>query len=295
MGYRNRIGRLPDDRGKGRKMPDLNVTPDQETVKQYIDIIRQVDWLTAAKSVALLIIGLFMVRLIVRLLNKGIRKTKIPDSLHSMIKTGVRIILDLVVILSVLSMLGIPVTSFVTLIGLAGLALSLAIQGVLNNLAGGLIILGSKPFKVGDFVEADGVIGTVRDIRMMNTQLESIDGKGIYIPNSRLYTARIINYNQTGTRRVDISLSAAYTNSPEEVRKAAFSAAKSTPKVLQDPEPKLITEEYGESAIHYTLWVWCKAFDYLEVKHAVTERLYTAFQENGVEMTYPHLNVHMKE
>ena len=272
---------------------DLDVTQDQ--VEEYVSIVKNTDLITGAKAVGMLVIGLTAVRLLIRLLEKGLKKSPIPDSLHAMIRTVLRVVLDLLVILSAASMIGIPITSFVTLLGLAGLAVSLAMQGVVENLAGSIIILGTHPFEVGDAVEVDSVTGIVKEIRVMNTKLESFDGKEIYIPNSKLYTARIINYTQTGRRRVEISVSASYDNSPAQVKAAIMSAVDSTEKALADPAPMVMLASYGANDIQYNIWVWAATADFLTVKNEITEKLYSAFASHGVQMSYPHINVHMAD
>ncbi len=274
---------------------NLNITPDETQVKGFIGYFSSMDLITGLKGLTTLVIGLIVVRILLKLIRQGLGKSKIPPSIHSMLCTLLRIVLDLVVVLSAANVVGIPITSFVTLLGLAGLAISLALQGVLENLAGGVILLASQPFRVGEAVETDGMIGIVRDIRLMNTRLESFDGKHIYIPNSKLYNARIVNYTQNGRRRVELSLSASYDNSPEQVRTAVLSAVKSVSGVLEDPPPVFLTEEYADSAIRYMLWIWCKPEDYVTVKYGINEKLYSSFASHGVVMTYPHLNVHIRD
>ena len=212
-----------------------------------------------------------------------------------MIRNLLRILLDMVVILAAANAIGIPITSFVTLLGLAGLAVSLALQGVLSNLAGGFIIVSIHPYEVGHFIEHDGVSGTVREIRMQHTRLETPDGKMIYIPNSSLSGGRIINYTETGKRRVEIIVSASYKNSPAQVRNAILLAVSRTEGILEEPVPEVYVDSYGESDIQYGVLAWSASADFIRIKRELTERLYTAFAEQKVEMTYPHLNVHMQK
>ena len=272
----------------------LTTVPDEETVQKYVKIVQNVDLRTGVTAVAMLVLGILLSHLLVRAANKLLVRSNVPKTLHSMLKTLTRIVLDLVVVLTVANYIGIPVTSFVALLGLAGLAVSLALQGVLGNLAGGFIILLSHPFEVGHFVEHDGISGTVREIRMMHTRLETPDGKMAYVPNSSLSGARVINYSETGARRVEISVSASYENSPAQVREAVLAAVARTPGALQDPAPLVIVDGYQDSDIRYTVMVWAKSSDFIAVKWALTEDLYKAFAEHGVEFSYPHMNVHMK-
>ncbi len=274
-------------------MESLTKAPSEETVQQYVDIFQKLDWQTGLKGLLTLVLGLAVVRLLLRFVRKLLEHSKIPATVHTILMTLLRVLLDLVVILSATSAIGIPVTSFVTLLGLAGLAVSLALQGILSNLASGFIILTSHPFEAGHFIEQEGFTGTVQEIRMLHTRLLTPDGKMIYVPNSVLSGTRIVNYSETGKRRVEISVSASYDSSPDQVRKAILDAVKSMDAVLEDPAPYVFLDDYGDSAIRYTLWVWVNGSDFLSVSHGLREKLYKTFSAHGVVMTYPHLNVHL--
>ena len=275
-------------------MDALTSAPTEETVQEYVSIFSSIDWITGVKALAILLIGFILVKLLLKGVRKGLKQSHIPPTVHSMILTLLRILLDVIVILSAANEIGIPVTSFIALLSLAGLAVSLAVQGILSNFASGFIVLSSHPFEVGHFIEHDSVTGTVREIRMLHTRLETPDGKMIYVPNSTLASSRVINYSETGKRRVEISVSASYNNSPDQVKAAIQSAVQKTPGILEDPRPMIFLDSYGDSAINYRLMVWVNGADFLTVKNALNEALYTAFAEHRVEMTYPHLNVHME-
>lgn len=276
-------------------MDALTTAPSEQEVQEYVSILKNVDWQTGLKCAATLVVGFTVVRLLLHVVKKALKASRIPATLHTIIRNLLRILLDLVVILAAASVIGIPVTSFVTLLGIAGLAVSLALQGVLSNLAGGFIILSTHPFDLGHFIEHDGVTGTVREISMQHTRLETPDGKMIYIPNSSLSGGRIINYSEIGRRRVELSVSASYENTPAQVRGAVMTAVDRTAGILPDPAPAVYVDSYGESDIQYGIWVWTEGADFLRVRRELTERLYTAFAEQKVEMTYPHMNVHLKQ
>ncbi len=276
-------------------MSELNVSTKPEDVQQFVDIFSRLNWQTVLGAAATLVVGIVIVKTLLRLIKKGIGKTNIPEALHSVLITLIRVMLYLVLLLTVASQIGIPITSFVTIIGVAGLAVSMAVQGILQSVAGGMILLGSKPFEIGDAVETDGIAGIVKNIHMMNTQLETFDGKSVYIPNSKLYSSTIINYTRKGQRRVELKFSASYDAPPALVREAVMEAVNDTPGVLAEPAPRMLTENYADSAIEYTLWVWCSASDFVNVKYGISEKLYDTYREHNVEMTYPHLNIHMKD
>ena len=276
-------------------MDTLTTVPDEETVKEYVSIIQNVewDWKTVAVAVGILIIGLLIVRLLLKGVNTVLTRSKVPTTLHSMIRSILRVLLDLVVVLTVAAYLGIPITSFVALISLAGLAVSLALQGILSNLAGGFLILAGHPFEVGDFVEYDGITGTVREIRMQHTLIETLDCLMVYVPNSKLSGDKMINYSETGMRRVDLPIFISYETKPEEVRKAVMKAVAKMPEILTDPQPQVLFNEYKESYIQYNIWVWLKGENFLKVRFGFPEILYGCFREAGIRTPYPHLNVHM--
>ena len=273
-------------------MEALTSVPSEETIQGYTDILKSLDWQTGLKAAAILLVGLALIKLFLHFLRGMLKKSHVPAAVHSILVTLLRILLDLVVVLSALNVIGIPVTSFIALLSLAGLAISLALQGVLGNLASGLIVLGSHPFDVGDVIEHDGIAGTVREIRMMHTVVETFDGRMAYIPNSSISNGRVVNVTQLGRRRVEINVSASYNQTPEQVRKAIGDAIARTEGILADPAPSVFLDSYGDSAIQYVIRVWTAPADFMTVKTTLTELLYTTFAENKVEMTYPHINVH---
>ena len=245
-------------------------------------------------GLAILVIGLIAVRLLVKAFGKNVGRAKgIPANVRSVMQTAVRVALDIVVILTATGTMGIPINSFVTVLSVIVLAVTLAIQNILNNVVGGFIIITSQPFSVGEFVQMEDIVGTVEEIRIMYTRFLTPDGRIVYVPNKNIYTANLVNYNRFGRRRAEITVSASYDASPDSVRAAVMEAVGETPGILADPAPIVHLESYGDSAIVYTVYFWCASGDFWSTKYAFNERLYSAFRKNGVEMTYPHLNVHI--
>lgn len=276
-------------------LDNLVSTPSEETVQEYVSVIQNTDLKTGLIALGILVIGLLAVKLILRAVNQGLQRSRIPRTLHTMVRTLLRIMLVFVVLLTVANYLDLPITPFITLLGLAGLALSLALQGMLSNLAGGFLILASHPFEVGHYIEQDGISGTVQEIRLQHTRLETPDGKIIYIPNSSISSSRVINYTETGKRRVEINVSASYDNSPAQVRAAVMAAAQKVEGILSEPAPIVFVDNYGDSAIEYVIQAWVSNPDFITVKRGLMEELYSAFQQTQVEMTYPHMNVHISK
>ena len=191
--------------------------------------------------------------------------------------------------------LDVDVTSVIAVLSVAGLAVSMALQNTLSNLAGGLVLLVTKPFGPGDYVEADGVSGTVAAVNMAYTIFHTPDNKEIFVPNSQLAAVKIINYNALGKRRLDLKFSASYDASTQRVRDAILEAVSALPQILDDPAPAVYLSEYQASSIQYLLRLWTRSEDYWEVYYALLEGVRESFARHGVEMTYDHLNVHIVE
>ena len=223
------------------------------------------------------------------------RANKIDGTLKGFIHSAVKIILWILTGIIVAGALGIPTTSLVALISIAGLALSLSVQNILSNLFSGLTLLVSKPFKSGDYVEVGGRNGIIKSVGLFYTQLNTLDNVSINIPNSDVTGTTVINYSREPLRRVDRVFSAAYESSTEDVKAAIYEAISRDDKILRDPAPFVRLSEYKDSCIEYTVRVWCKCADYWDVFFNLNENVRESFAEKGVEMTYNHMNVHILE
>ncbi|MBD9196837.1 MAG: hypothetical protein EGQ09_07265, partial [Clostridiales bacterium] len=189
--------------------------------------------------------------------------------------------------------LGFNTSSLTALLSVLTLGITLAAEDILGNVAGGLVILSSRPFALGDFIEAGGISGTVREIGLNHTKLETPDGQMVLMPNKDLSSSKIINYTVLGRRRVVRTVTASYDAPTEEVKAACLEAVAAAPGILSDPAPAVQLTNYGASSIEYTIFCWCSVEDYWPVYFAVNENLRSAFANHGVEMTYDHLNVHV--
>ena len=223
------------------------------------------------------------------------RANKIDGTLKGFIHSAVKIILWILTGIIVAGALGIPTTSLVALISIAGLALSLSVQNILSNLFSGLTLLVSKPFKSGDYVEVGGRNGIIKSVGLFYTQLNTLDNVSINIPNSDVTGTTVMNYSREPLRRVDRVFSAAYESSTEDVKAAILEAISRDEKILQDPVPFVRLSEYKDSCIEYTVRVWCKCADYWDVFFNLNENVRDCFAEKSVEMTYNHMNVHILE
>ena len=243
-------------------------------------------------AVIILVIGVLAIRIVMKVLTASLEKSKLEKAAHSLITSLAKAALYIILALIVASTLGIDVSSIVALASVLTLALSLALQNMVSNIIGGFTILYTHPFHSGDYVEIAGQAGTVQEINMTYTKLSTPDNKEISIPNSAVVAAQIVNYSAQETRRVDVAVSASYEVPTQKVLDA-LALAGTMDSVLLDPAPQAVITAYGESAISYSLRVWVKNADYWDVYFALNKRVKDIFDEQGVAMTYPHLNVHI--
>jgi small conductance mechanosensitive channel len=243
-------------------------------------------------ALIILVVGVLAIRIIGKVLQKALEKSKLEKAAHvlitSLAKTALYILLGLIVA----STLGIDVTSIVALASVLTLALSLALQNMVSNIIGGFTILYTQPFHSGDYVEIAGQAGTVREINMTYTQMTTPDNKVISIPNSAVVAAQIVNYSAEETRRVDVAVSVGQDVEPQKVIDALVLAG-TVDNVLLDPAPAAVVSGYVDSAIQYSLRVWVKTNDYWDVFFLVNQRVKQIFDEQGIAMARPHVNVHI--
>jgi len=246
------------------------------------------------KLAVLIVICLVVRKIILSIVDRATSKFNMEKTLQKFAKSMLGVLLWVVIIMIVADYMGIPMTSLLAVLSVAGLAVSLAVQGVLSNLAGGFTLLSTKPFSVGDYVEAGGVSGTVKEVGLVYTKLDTVDNKVISVPNSQISSEKIINYSEMPCRRVDFVFSASYNAPVEKVEQVLLDVASSHEKVLEEPAaPFARVSKYGASAIEYTVRVWCASGDYWTVYFDVLKAVDGAFKANGIEMTYDHLNVHI--
>lgn len=242
----------------------------------------------------ILFAGIVIVKIIMSIVKKALSKSKMEKAAHSLIKSLVRSVLYLLVGLAAAASLGVDVTGVIALASVLTLAISLSVQDLLTNVIGGFTLLYTKPFGSGDYVEIAGEAGTVSEIGMTYTKLVTPDNKIIYIPNKSVVSADIVNYSDTGTRRVELKISVAYETPTEKVFEALLDTAK-VPGVMDTPAPFVALSAFLDSTVEYKLRVWTKTEDYWSVSFAMNERVRKCFDEHGVEMSYPHLNVHVSK
>ncbi|MBQ4562598.1 MAG: mechanosensitive ion channel family protein [Clostridia bacterium] len=246
-------------------------------------------------AIVVFLICAVVIKVILGIVRKTGEKSKLDNSAVGFIVTVARIGLYFIAIIISCDFIGIPVSSLVAVLSIAGLALSLSVQDLLSNLISGFVILITKPFIGGDFIEIAGKSGLVKTIGFMHTTLLTPDNKTIYIPNHEVSVSNIINYTREDMRRVDLVVSASYDHTAEEVRKSITKSFGKVANIETAPEPFVGVKEYGNSAISYDVRVWCKSEKYWDVYFALNEQIKVGFDADGIGMTYDHINVHMLE
>ncbi len=238
-------------------------------------------------------IGILLIRLVMKLLTKALERSKLEKAAYSLVKTVVRTVLGVLLALIAASSLGIDVTGVVALASVATLAVSLALQNMLANVIGGFTLLYTHPFKSGDYVEIVGQSGTVTEIGMSYTKLNTPDNKMISIPNSAVVAAQIVNYTALGSRRAEISVRASYDVPAQKVIETLLAVAQDERILTEPAAPFAALTNYEDSAIRYVLRFWTNGSDYWDVYFKINRDIKEAFEKAGVQMTYNHLNVHL--
>lgn len=249
----------------------------------------------ALSALVLLLVCLAAARLILTLADRLLGRSGMDPRVRLYARKGLKILLYLLTALMAAGSLGIDVTSLIAVVSVFGLAVSLAVQDVLGNIAGGMVLLFSKPFTLGDYVSTGEGDGTVAEITLTHTKLDTPGGQRVMLPNNKLVAGQITNYTVRGVRRADHTITASYDDEPETVRKACLKALERTPNILPDPAPQVVLTAYGESSIEYHVRFWARTEEYWDAHFQSLEEIRKAFAEDGVTMTYNHLNVHIVE
>ena len=244
---------------------------------------------TIILAVVILVVGLILSKLVIKLLSK----TKLELTVTKFTAQMAKIVLYTLLITIVLNILGIPATSIITIIGTAGVAIGLALQNSLANVAGGFLLMITKPFKIGDYIITNGVEGTVSQISILHTRLDSASNQAVFVPNGLAINATIINNNGNDTRRVDLTFSISYNDDFVTAQGIILGLIEAHPLTLKDVAPTVRMKEHGESAIVIVARAWCSTADYWDVYFDLTEQVRAAFIENGIEIPFNQLDVHV--
>ncbi len=264
----------------------------EKTWASFID--KFLDFLPSlVTGILILMIGLWLCRLIVKIFMKMLIRKKVDESVHTFLKTIVDLGLKTIIILTVLSTIGINVNSIVAAFGAAGLAAGIGFKDSIAQLASGMQILVTKPFKKGDFIELENISGNVNEIQIMNTTLHTVDNKTIIIPNSHFTTNYIINYYSENSRRVDLTFQISYSDDIVLAKQILLKLAEESPLVLQEPKPIIGVKEHGVSGIYLDDKIWCKSDDYWDLYYDMQEKVKIAFEESNISIPYNQMDIHI--
>ncbi len=288
----------------GEKMVSIDPKSPQEIVSQSISWFDSAkDWLTTSGlsfcvsllgALVFLFIGFWVSKLIVKALRKMMVRKNSDPGLISFVTSLANIALKIMIVISVMGMVGIQMTSFIAVLGAAGVAVGLALQGTLSNFASGVMILIFKPYKVGDYVEAQGLAGFVKEIQIFNTVLTTMDNKTIIIPNGSLATSTLTNYSKQPTRRIDWTVGVTYGTDFEKAKDTIMRILEADSRVLKDPAPFISIIELADSSVNIVVRVWVNTPDYWDVFFDFNNKVYATFNEEGIEFPFPQMDVHLK-
>lgn len=262
-----------------------------------LDMLKNFAFGNVLSAIILAIVCLIAIKLILKIYDKLIEKSKIELIIRKILRIAVKALLLFMGLIIVLSSLGVSVTSLVATLSVVGVAFSLAIQGFLSNVFGGIQIISNKPFHVGDFVDAGGESGVVQEVGLFYTKLHTGDKKLVQIPNSAIANSNIVNYSSEPSRRVDITVTASYDDDTEKVKAVLLKLVCEHPLTLSGEgfEPMVRVSGYNANDISYVVRAWCAGGDYWTVYFDLMDAIKPTFDKNGIAMSYPHVNVHMIE
>jgi small conductance mechanosensitive channel len=268
-------------------MEELSIDP-----QEIIRLVREYGW-NVVKAGAILFIGIKVINMLVRGMSLVMDKREFDPSLKPFLRSLVRNLLTVVVVITSLNALGVEMTSFIALLGAAGLAVGLSLQGTLQNFAGGVVLLTLRPFKVGDFIDSGGLSGKVKEIRIFNTILTTPDNKRITVPNGQLSNNAITNFTAEETRRVDLVFGISYSDDMAQAKNIILQVLEADPRILKDPAPVVAVSALADSSVNLITRPWVKTEDYWAVYWDTTEGVKAAFDAQGVSIPFPQRDVHL--
>ena len=262
------------------------------------DMISQALWigLKILLAIAIYIVGKWITNWIIRLLNRTFERRNVDASLRNFLRSMIKVVMMILVILAAIQTLGINTTSFLAIFASAGLAVGMALSGTLQNFAGGVILLLLRPYRIGDYITAQGQSGTVKNIGLFSTQLSTPDNRIIYVPNSAISTSIVDYYSQPTTRRVDWNISISYGDDVDVARKAILAMLSADKRVLTEPaEPMVVVAELANSAVILKARAWCANDDYWGLFWDINEKMYKQLPAEGIHFPFPQMDVHIKQ
>ena len=243
-------------------------------------------------AIVIFVVGRYVIKLINKLIANMLERRRVEPTIQSFLKSFTNILLTILLVITVISALGVNTTSFAALLASAGVAIGMALSGNLQNLAGGIILLLFKPYKVGDFIDAQGISGIVQEIQIFHTIIQTVDNKQIYIPNGALSSGSVTNYSVKELRRVDWTVSVEYGTDVEKVQTTLMNLIEADNHILKDPAPFIALKELAASSVDFTVRVWVKGTDYWGVFFDMNKQVYEEFNRQGISFPFPQIQVH---
>ncbi len=251
-------------------------------------------WLQVVGAIIIFVVGRWLAKLVSKVVAKVMTKAKIDATLVNFVEDLCYVALLAFVVIAALEKLGVDTASFAVVVGAAGLAIGFALQGSLGNFAAGVILIIFKPFKVGDFVELGGKMGTVKEIQIFNTILSSPDNVRVIVPNSQVTGSSIMNYTVNGTRRVDMVIGVSYEDDLKKTRQVIEDILAADSRILKEPAPTVAVSELGDSSVNFVVRPWVNSVDYWSVRFDTIRDIKLALDKNGITIPFPQRDVHMK-
>ena len=269
---------------------------DKEFTKELMNYLIEVGssiGLSLILALAILVIGRQIVKILIRVITVALEKSKTEETVRVFVTNLLNTLLMIVVFIAAINQLGIETTSIIAILGAAGLAIGLALQGSLANFAAGILIVVYRPYKVGDYIEAGSHAGTVKDIQIFSTVLTTPDNKIVVVPNGSIMNGSIVNYSGQKTRRIDIIASCSYEDDIDKVKLVLEDIIKNESRILKDPKPQIAVSVLADSSVNFIVRPWVNSSDVLSVKYSLLEQIKKRFDKEGFSIPYPQTDVHI--
>ena len=263
-----------------------------EGLRQFEDMLDNYRIGTLIEMAIVLLIGLILIKILLVITRRMLTRSMIDSVLYTFILNCVKVACLIILVITVLSVAGIPTSTFITVLAAAGAAIALAVQDSLSNFAGGLLILLSKPFVRGDLIESGGITGKVQEINLLYSRLVTYDNKIICMPNSALANNTLINYFGADLRRIDVKVGVSYQSDIDKVKSVIMQVIENTEILLSEPKPMVGVSDLADSAVIYDAFTWCRSDDYFQARYSLYENLKKAFDREGIEIPYPQIVLH---
>lgn len=244
-------------------------------------------------ALSILIIGRQVVKILIKVISTALERSNTEDTVRIFVTNLLNTLLMIVVFIAAINQLGIQTTSIIAVLGAAGLAIGLALQGSLSNFAAGILIVIYRPYKVGDYIQADNHLGTVDDIQIFSTVLKTPDNKLVVVPNGSIMNGSIVNFSNQDKRRVDIIASCSYEDDIDKVKSVLADILSKDDRILKEPKPRIAVSELADSSVNFIVRPWVKNSDYIDVYYSLLEEIKKRFDQEGIAIPYPQTDVHI--